>query len=43
MKYIKGIWDKINEILDGFATQLGLQHRPIPVRIKKNKVVERQK
>ena len=36
-KFIKDIRDKINGMLDDVATQLGLQPKLIPARIKKSK------
>ena len=36
MKIIYNIWDKFIGIIDDIAAQLGLQPKPIPVRVKKN-------
>mgnify|MGYP003659071810 FL=1 len=36
MKLIKDIWDKIVDTIDDMTTQLGLQPKPIPVRVKKD-------
>ena len=36
MKLIKGIWDKIVNVIDDIISQLGLQPKPIPVRVKKD-------
>ncbi len=36
MKLIKGLWDKVVDIIDDIAAQLGLQPRSIPVRVKKD-------
>ena len=36
VKLIKGLWDKVVDVIDDMAAQLGLQPRPAPVRVKKN-------
>ena len=36
-KFIKGVRNRINDLLDDLAAQLGLQGRPVPVRAKSNK------
>ena len=36
MKLIKGLWDKIVDVIDDMAAQLGLQPKPVPVRVKKD-------
>jgi|TARA_R110000824_G_C14979576_1_gene654034 hypothetical protein len=36
VKLIKGIWDKIVNVIDDIIAQLGLHPKPIPVRVKKN-------
>ena len=36
MKLIKGLWDKIVDVIDDIAAQLGLQPKPVPVRVKKD-------
>ena len=36
MKLIKGLWDKIVDVIDDMAAQLGLQPKPAPVRVKKD-------
>ena len=36
MKLIKDLWDKVVDIIDDMAAQLGLQPRPAPVRVKKS-------
>ena len=36
-KLIKGIRNKINNLIDDLAAQLGLQPKLIPVRVKSNK------
>lgn len=36
MKLIMGIWDKIVNVIDDIITQLDLQPKPIPVRVKKD-------
>ena len=36
MKLIKNLWDKIINIVDDVAEQLGLQPKPVPVRVKKD-------
>jgi len=37
VKLIKGLRDKIAEVIDDVAAQLGLQPRPVPVRVKVKK------
>ena len=36
MKFVKAIWGKVIDIIDDIAAQLGLQHRPVPVRVKQD-------
>ena len=36
MKLIKGLWDKIVDVIDDMAAQLGLQPKPVPVRVKQD-------
>ena len=36
MKLIKDIWNKIADLIDDIATQLGLQPKPVPVPVKNN-------
>ena len=36
MKLIKDTWNKIIEMIDDMTGQLGLQHKPVPVRVKKD-------
>jgi hypothetical protein len=36
VKLIKDAWNKIIGIIDDMIVQLGLQPKPIPVRVKKN-------
>ena len=36
MKLIKGIWDKIVNVIDDIIAQLDLQPKPIPVPVKKD-------
>ncbi len=36
MKFVKTIWGKVTDIIDDIAAQLGLQHRPVPVRVKQD-------
>ena len=37
MKIIYNLWDKFIGIIDDIAAQLGLQPKPIPARVKKNR------
>ena len=41
MKWFKESWDKIIDVVDDFAAQLGLQPKPVPVRVKKNNTRKR--
>jgi hypothetical protein len=36
VKIIKDTWDKIVGVIDDIAVQLGLNPKPIPVRVKKD-------
>ena len=36
MRFIKDTWNKIAGVIDDIAAQLGLQHKPVPVRVKKD-------
>ena len=36
MKFIKEVWGKVTDVIDDIAAQLGLQPRPVPVRVKKD-------
>jgi len=36
VKLIKGLWDKIVDVIDDIAAQLGLQPKPVPVPVKNN-------
>ena len=42
MKWIKESWDKIIDAVDDFAAQLGLQPKPVPVRVKKKQRQEKK-
>ena len=36
VKLIKDAWDRIVGVVDDIAAQLGLQPKPVPVRVKKD-------
>ena len=43
-KFVEGVRNKVNQILDDIAAHLGLEHRAVPIRVRaKNKKDKDQK